>query len=88
MQRLYFCVRTDLSPGRRAAQLIHAMDGFAALHGPHMGTVVVYQVPDEIALLQALPQTGRRYIWTEPDLDNEATAWACDAGRLNLPLLN
>ena len=43
---LYFVTRNDLHPGRRAAQLIHAMDEWAARHGPHQGTVIVYAVRD------------------------------------------
>ena len=87
MDRLYFVTRTDLSEGRRAAQLIHAMDEWAAEHGPQKGTVIVYGVDSEDQLLSALPSTGRTILWREPDLDNQATAFATDQGRMNLPLL-
>jgi len=85
--RLYFVVRTDIGIGRAAAQLIHAMDEWGAQHGPQQGTVIVYGVPDERELLEALPQEGRTFLWREPDLDNEATAFATDMGRMDLPLL-
>ena len=85
--RLYFVTRVDLSEGRRAAQLVHAMDLWAAQFGPQGGTVVVYQVPDEKALLAHLPTEGRTVLWREPDLKNQATAFATDKGRLELPLL-
>ncbi len=85
--RLYFVTRTDLSEGRRAAQLLHAMDEWTALFGPQRGTVVVYQVPDERTLLNLLPEEGRTVLWREPDLKNQATAFATDRGRLELPLL-
>jgi len=86
-ERLYFVTRTDLSEGRRAAQLIHAMDEWAARFGPQKGTVIVYSVPTEDDLLSALPEGGRTVLWREPDLGGEATAFATDLGRMNLPLL-
>lgn len=89
--RLYFVVRADLSEGRRAAQLIHAMDEWAALHGPQRGTVVVYGVPSEQALLETWRQTvdaqANGVVFREPDLKGQATAFATDHGPLELPLL-
>jgi len=85
--RLYFVTRTDLSEGRRAAMAIHAMDEWCHAHGPHRGTVIVYAVPSEDDLMACLPKEGRTILWREPDLNNEATAFATDAGRLELPLL-
>lgn len=85
--RLYFVTRADLSEGRRAAQLLHALDDWNSLYGPQKGTVIVYQVPDEKALLAHLPTEGRTVLWREPDLKNQATAFATDKGRLELPLL-
>lgn len=87
MDRLYFVVRTDLSEGRRAAQLIHACDEWCARFGPQKGTVIVYEVPSEDALLDSIPDGGRTVLWREPDLKNQATAFATDLGRLDLPLL-
>jgi hypothetical protein len=85
--RLYFVTRSDLSEGRRAAQLLHAMDCWTTQHGPQQGTVIVYSVPNEDALLGCLPSTGRTVLWREPDLNNQATAFASDIGRMELPLL-
>ena len=85
--RLYFVTRTDLPEGRRAAQVIHAMDEWGALYGPQRGTVVVYGVSSEAELLAALPEGGKTVLWREPDLKNQATAFATDRGRLELPLL-
>lgn len=87
MNRLYFVTRSDLSEGRRAAQLIHAMDEWVALHGPQKGTVIVYEVADEEELLATLPSEGRTVLWREPDLNDQATAFATDLGRMDLPLL-
>jgi len=87
MERLYFVTRTDLSEGRRAAQLLHAMDLWTTEYGPQNGTVIVYAVPTEKRLLDALPDNGRTVLWREPDLDDEATAFATDQGPLRLPLL-
>lgn len=85
--RLYFVTRTDLSEGRRAAQLIHAMDEWTARYGPQKGTVIVYGVPDEATLLSLLPPEGRTALWREPDLKNQATAFATDQGPMTIPLL-
>jgi len=85
--RLYFVTRTDISEGRRTAMVIHAMDRWSALYGPHNGTVIVYQVPNEDRLLELLPESGRTALWREPDLGDEATAFATDIGRMDLPLL-
>jgi len=85
--RLYFVTRDDLSEGRRAAQLIHA----GQLWGPHDGTVIIYSVPNEDALLDVLDDLNERgartVLWREPDLKNQATAFATDFGRMELPLL-
>lgn len=85
--RLYFVTRADLSEGRRAAQLIHAMDLWSSRFGPQHGTVIVYAVKGEDALLRALPEEGKTVLWREPDLGDQATALATDQGPLDLPLL-
>lgn len=85
--RLYFVTRSDISEGRRAAQLIHAMDEWTAKYGPQQGTVIVYEVGSEQELLDLFPSEGRSVLWREPDLDNQATAFATDLGRMSLPLL-
>ena len=87
MHRLYFVTRTDLSEGQRAAQLLHAMDVWTARYGPQNGTVIVYGVPSEKDLLRHLPEDGRTVLWREPDLQDQATAFATDLGRMCLPLL-
>ena len=86
-ERLYFVVRTDLSEGKRMAQALHAMDLWGAHYGPQQGTVIVYGVPSEEHLLELLPEDGQTVLWREPDLNDEATAFATDRGRMNLPLL-
>lgn len=87
MHYLYFVTRNDLSEGRRAAQLLHAMDCWTTRYGPQNGTVIVYGVASEADLLEVLPTEGKTVLWREPDLDNEATAFATDIGRMDLPLL-
>lgn len=86
-ERLYFVTRADLNEGRRAAQLIHADAEWSITYGPHRGTVIVYQVPDEQSLLASIPTAGRTVLWREPDLGDQLTAYATDAGRMELPLL-
>jgi len=85
--RLYFVVRTDVGIGRAAAQAIHAMDEWSARYGPQQGTVIVYGVDSEQALLAVLPETGQTILWREPDLKDQATAFATDQGPFTLPLL-
>lgn len=85
--RLYFVTRTDIPEGRRAAQLLHAMDQWCSRYGPQNGTVIVYQVPGEKKLLDVLPEEGSTVLWREPDLNNQATAFATDQGPMRLPLL-
>jgi len=85
-ERLYFVTRSDLSEGRRAAQLIHAMDEWAARFGPQKGTVIVYEVPDEAALLAIWEQVDG-VLFREPDFDDAATALATPDGPMDLPLL-
>ena len=84
---LYFVTRTDIPEGRRTAQLLHAMDCWTARYGPQNGTVIVYQVPGEKKLLDVLPVGGATVLWREPDLNNQATAFATDQGPMRLPLL-
>jgi hypothetical protein len=89
--RLYFVTRSDLSEGRRAAQLVHAMDEWAAEHGPQQGTVIVYEVPTEQDLLlvwaHVLEQDAPSVMFREPDLGHAATAMATAHGPMDLPLL-
>lgn len=90
MSKLYFVARKDLSEGRRAAQLIHAMDQWSAKYGPQLGTVVVYETPDEGRLLDLyarLDHSAKSVLWREPDLDNQATAFATTQGPMKISLL-
>lgn len=89
MKTLYVAVRGDLSggEGRRAAQIAHAVDSWVGLYGPHGGIIIVYVVGDEKTLLQHTPPE-RSVIWKEPDFDNQATAFASDQGRIEIPLLS
>jgi len=79
--------RKDLSEGKRAAQLLHAMDHWALNHGPHLGTVIVYGVPKEQDLISAVPANGKCVLWHEPDLNNQLTAFATDQPMESLKLL-
>lgn len=89
MNRLYFVIRTDLSEGKRTAQAVHAMDQWSARFGPHLGTAIIYSAPNEEELLKLLPPpgVGRTALWREPDMNNQATAFATDKGPMELPLL-
>jgi len=87
--RLYFVTRADLSEGRRAAQLIHACDEWAARHGPQQGTVIIYEVPseDDLHLVWNYVADHPRVMFHEPDLGGQATALATSFGPMDLPLL-
>lgn len=86
---LYFVVRSDLPLGRQMAQLIHAMDLWCAANGPQNGTVIVYGVRNEAALLRAWQDRAQfnGVIFHEPDLANQATAFCTPSGPFNLPLV-
>ena len=86
-ERLYFVVRTDIGIGRAVAQCLHALDEWGAAHGPQRGTVIVYGVKNEETLLRLLPSTGKTALFREPDLENQATAFATDQGPFKAPLL-
>ena len=99
--KLYIVVRNDLTPGLQAAQAVHAALSFAFTH-PQDGRiwhdttpyVVVLQTPDEGSLLsnwERLSDVPHRVLVREPDIDDEATAFAAlghEAGRIlsGLPL--
>lgn len=85
-RRLYFAARKDLSRGKCAAQVAHAMDVWTAEHGPQDGTVIVCGVDSEEQLLACLPVGGKTVLWREPDMGGQATVFATNC-RLSLPLL-
>lgn len=81
---MYVLVRADLVPGRQLAQAVHAAIGLAERGSPAGGgspvdsvglpeTVVVLAVPDEAALIE---RAGDGYLFHEPDLAGQATAYA------------
>lgn len=91
--KLYVLVRGDLPPGLQYAQAVHAAVEFALANPEAVRSTpnaVVLNVLDEADLLDAAslkPQTG--VLFREPDLDDEATAYAIivDDGRFQgLPL--
>lgn len=82
-RKLYVLVRSDLTPGLQLAQAVHAATAFALRHPASAAStlnVVVLAVPDEETLLHYadLDFYTRKYgvLFTEPDLDDEATAYA------------
>lgn len=86
---MYVLVRDDLPPGSQLAQSIHAAVELT-LRQPDVAvatpTVVVLAVPDERELVG---HAGAGVLFTEPDLGDEATAYAefGDGRRFsNLPL--
>ena len=94
-QKMYVVTRADLSPGLATAQAVHAAFGFALKH-PELSRdwmadsqyLVIVSVKDEQALvdlcLAANGQQLHTYLWSEPDLGDQATALAlgpCEASR-------
>lgn len=84
--RMYVLVRSDLPPGLQMAQAIHAASYLAAdnrLALYQHPTVTVLNVEDEEALLsesakaKVAPGSPEGFMFREPDLDGEATAFAC-----------
>lgn len=93
MERLYVVGRTDLPPGLRAAQLVHAARVFAAEHTElerdwyeTSNNLVLLEVPDE----QALHELARKAdgvpvsLNREPDLGDQVTAIALGHGAKRL----
>lgn len=89
MNRLYIVVREDLPPGLQIAQSCHALRTFAADY-PELdaawyangNNIVVLRVADERTLVtlghDLYDQNVRVSYFTEPDLDDETTAIACE----------
>ena len=78
-------VRKDLPWSYRVAQAVHAMDDYAGKHGRHGGPVLVFAAKDEAHLLARAPVGG--VLFREPDLGDEATAFAVKGRWEGLPLL-
>lgn len=79
MNRLYIIVRRDLAPGLQMAQACHAALAWTAERAPPENLVVLHA--DDEAALRALYErcsTFEPALFCEPDLDDEATAFAVD----------
>lgn len=85
--KLYLVARRDLAPGARAAQLCHALRAFAAAYPvedkawyERSNTLVLLEVPDEVALSALVKKCRRRDVavaeFREPDLGDSLTAIA------------
>lgn len=89
-RKLYVIVRGDISPGYQMAQAIHAAVEAAVLTPDKVKTfpvVVCLEARDEEHLLCLAPVNAT--IFREPDLNDEATAFAlwCDGSEFaDLPL--
>lgn len=84
--RLYVVVRGDLAPGYQMAQAAHAATYLAAeskLSLYQHPTITILNVPNESILWrvaemhQHIPGDPELFMFHEPDLGNEATAFAC-----------
>lgn len=87
MDKLYLVTRTDLPPGVRASQLVHAQRQFAAEHPDEdlrwfrgSNTIVLLEVPTEDHLAQ-LERRARIAgtsvsVFREPDLGDQLTSLA------------
>lgn len=84
--RMYVCVRADIAPGYQMAQAAHAVSYLAAeskLSLYQHPVITILNVSDEKTLLATAekhvhtPGDPELFIFREPDLNNEATAFAC-----------
>lgn len=84
--RMYVIVRGDLLPGYQMAQAAHAATYLAAeskLSLYQHPTITILNVPNEAVLMnvlemhQHIPGDPEPFLFREPDLGNEATAFAC-----------
>lgn len=84
--RMYVVVRADLPAGLQAAQAAHAATYLAvesklALY--QHPTITILNVPNEMVLMQAasmhqhIAGDPELFMFTEPELNNQATAFAC-----------
>lgn len=73
---MYVLVRADLAPGAQLAQAVHAAIGLAQGHDDLPDTVVVLSVADESSLITQAGTVSGGELFREPDLGNEATAYA------------
>lgn len=85
-RRKYVLVRADLSPGLQAAQAVHASDYLVAAD-----PLALYQHPTTIVLAvdnldelllnkerhRHIPGAPEGFLFREPDLNGEPTAFAC-----------
>lgn len=83
---MYVCVRADIPPGYQMAQAAHAVSYLAAeskLALYQHSVITILNVPNENALLETAakhrhtPGDPELFMFREPDLNNEATAFAC-----------
>lgn len=82
---MYVLVRGDLPPGLQAAQACHAASYLSAADPLVLyqhPTTIVLGVADEEELMHNVRQAGfysqgRGFLFKEPDLNSEATAYAC-----------
>ena len=83
--RMYVLVRSDLKPGLQAAQACHAASYLSAADPLVLyqhPTTIVLGVSDEKELIEQAKAAGyystsRGFMFREPDLGMEATAYAC-----------
>lgn len=95
--KMYVVVRGDLDPGRRAAQVAHAVVEMCLHHpqlagswhdDPHGNYLIVLEAEDEEHLLEWFGEVGShsitRELFREPDFGYDATAFAA----LPMPEMN
>ena len=84
--RMYVVVRNDLAPGHQMAQAAHAATYLAAeskLALYQHPTISILKVPNREILIrvaymhQHIPGDPELFMFHEPDLGNEVTAFAC-----------
>lgn len=69
-------MRADLAPGAQLAQVAHAAIELAQGRDDLPETVVVLSVPDESSLITQAGTVVGGALFREPDLGDEATAYA------------
>lgn len=69
-------MRADLAPGAQLAQAVHASIELSQGHDDLPETVVVLAVADEPALITQAGAVSGGALFREPDLGDEATAYA------------
>jgi hypothetical protein len=91
MKKLYVVTRSDLPSGDQAVQAGHAVAEYIINRKGNFNwnnETLIYLVVDDLEKMELLMRKLRAkfiqyFVWCEPDLQNQMTAFACPCGTLD-----